>query len=57
METDCAEAECVKVRLDCEDKLLPDEEEASFPFTTLLTNVLDTIRLKQPIVACILVEE
>ena len=32
--------------------MLPDED-ASFPFTTLLTKVLETILLKHPIVACI----
>ena len=31
---------------------MPDED-ASFPLTTLLTKVLETILLKQPIVACI----
>ena len=31
---------------------MPDED-ASFPLTTLLTKVLETILLKHPIVACI----
>ena len=50
MEKDRVEDELVQVRIGwC---VLPDED-ASFPLTTLLTKVLETILLKHPIVACI----